>query len=516
MKKPRKDFVPVRSALPANEQVKDFFASDQLPDDADNLENIENPEDPEDSEDSGDLVKPGENRRPEDIENAGRSGRSNGCKEDSNFKSDRMIKSSEGFDKFQEFREYIRQQSVKHEKHEKQLSYDWFTAIGLEAVDALQTSDCLCQTAKDHMEGRITLPEAIHRVERYYEGPGALTGRHDRTYEADLVSLRIVQILSEDTFTFSQAQYIDIHKRLFEGIYPHAGKIRDYNIVKEEWILDGASVHYGNARNLREMLAYDIEAEQDYGFPERSISAMIRHLAVFVSRLWQIHAFGEGNTRTTAVFFIKYLRSLGFDTGNDVFGTNALYFRNAQVRANFHDDTKKIRETTEYLELFLRNLLLGESNVLLNQALHICRESQEADIEETKPVRKGPMTDLEGEKQVREVRDGPETDSGVNQAGFETRHQDTDTDSEEKGWEIQIPESAAKKTRQHIQKLFKTYGFELFFTRDDLMNDLEITASSASSLIKKMLEMDLILQITGKEKRKGKGKEKCLFRKRRI
>ena len=98
---------------------------------------------------------------------------------------------------------------------------------------------------------------------------------------------------------------------------------------------------------------------------------IIHHLAVFVSRLWQIHIFGEGNTRTTAVFFIKYLRTLGFDATNDIFAENAWYFRNAMVRANYNNLKNGIHDTTEYLELFLRNLLLDENNARRNRDMHV-------------------------------------------------------------------------------------------------------------------------------------------------
>lgn len=94
-------------------------------------------------------------------------------------------------------------------------------------------------------------------------------------------------------------------------------------------------------------------------------------LLFFVSRLWQIHVFGEGNTRTTAVFFIKYLRTLGFDVPNDVFAENAWYFRNSLVWANYNDLKNGIHETTEFLEVFLRNLLLNENHPLHNRTLTI-------------------------------------------------------------------------------------------------------------------------------------------------
>lgn len=193
----------------------------------------------------------------------------------------------------------------------------------------------------------------------------------ERTEEADKVSSRIAEILAEPAFSFSPNEYIGIHRRLFQGIYKHAGKIRDYNITKREWVLDGATVLYGSASELRETLEYDFRQEKSFDYHGLSMDEIIHHLASFISRLWQIHIFGEGNTRTTAVFFIKYLRSLGFATTNDIFAENAWYFKNALVRANYTDLQKEIHETTEYLEIFLRDLLLEENHPLQNRTLHI-------------------------------------------------------------------------------------------------------------------------------------------------
>ena len=224
---------------------------------------------------------------------------------------------------------------------------------------------------QETFEGKITMKEAQSLIDSYYEeGPVHLSD-DERTEEADKVSSRIVEILSETAFSFSPNEYISIHRKLFRGIYKHAGKIRDYNITKKEWVLDGATVMYGSASELRATLEYDFSQEKDFSYKGLSMDEIIHHLAVFVSRLWQIHIFGEGNTRTTAVFFIKYLRTLGFSATNDIFAENAWYFRNALVRANYTNLQKGIHETTEYLEAFLRNLLLNEKNELHNRNLHI-------------------------------------------------------------------------------------------------------------------------------------------------
>lgn len=264
------------------------------------------------------------------------------------------------------FKEYIKQS----EPNKRDKGYAWSTAIGLQAVDGLEPSEHLLKTAIENIEGYISMEEAEKRINSYYETT-IKKEDEERTEEADKVSVRIASILSEKAFTFSPSEYIGIHKKLFCGIYKHAGKIRDVNITKKEWVLDGESVLYGNATELRQTLEYDFEQEKKFSYKGLSTDEIIEHLAFFVARLWQIHIFGEGNTRTTAVFFIKYLCALGFDATNDILAENAWYFRNALVRANYTNLRRNIHETTVYLERFIRNLLLGETNELKNRYLHI-------------------------------------------------------------------------------------------------------------------------------------------------
>lgn len=233
--------------------------------------------------------------------------------------------------------------------------YAWHTAIGLQAVDGLKTSNYLVQTAVRNIEGEITFEQANALLQSYYE-QNPVSDLNDRTEEADKVAARIARLLSEKAFSFTPNEYLSIHRKLFTGIYSHAGCIRDYNITKKEWVLNGATVLYGSATELQATLDYDFSQEKMFSYKNLTMNEMIHHLALFVSRLWQIHVFGEGNTRTTAVFFIKYLRTLGFEVTNDIFAKNAWYFRNALVRANYNDLKNGIHETTEYLELFLHNL----------------------------------------------------------------------------------------------------------------------------------------------------------------
>ena len=247
-------------------------------------------------------------------------------------------------------------------------TYVWKTAIGLQQVDGLEPSEYLIKTAEQSINGDISFDDAHQLITSYYKENKS---QAERTEEADKVSVRIAQIISENSFVFSPIELLTIHKRLFEGIYSHAGTIRDYNISKQEWVLDGDTVIYGNAYNLRETLDYDLSFEKNFDYTGLSTEEIIKHLARFISNLWQIHIFGEGNTRTTAVFLIKYLSKLGFNVTNDIFADNSLYFRNALVRANYNNREKGVTETTYYVELFLRNLLLGEDNILSNREMHI-------------------------------------------------------------------------------------------------------------------------------------------------
>lgn len=267
-----------------------------------------------------------------------------------------------------DFEEYIR----NSEPAKKEKTYAWTTAIGLQQVDGLTPSKYLFETAKRNIDGEISVAEATSIIDSYYESKTDRSGNdNERTEEADKVSSRIAQILSEKSFNFSPSYLIALHGRLFAGIFKFAGKIRDYDISKKEWVLDGDSVMYGAAFELKAALDYDFEQERHFSYKNLTLEETVKHMTFFVSRLWQIHAFGEGNTRTTAVFMIKYLRSLGFNADNELFAENSWYFRNALVRANYNNLQKGIHENPEFLEKFFRNLLLGEHNELKNRFLHI-------------------------------------------------------------------------------------------------------------------------------------------------
>lgn len=266
-----------------------------------------------------------------------------------------------------ELEKYIKQgEPDKAEKSEA-----WQTAIGLQAVDGLNTSDYLLDTAKEHIEGKITIDEAQKRIHSYYEQRSIRTETENETKEADIVSARIAKLLGERAFQFSPAEWLSIHRRLFESVFSHAGQVRQYNVTKKEWVLNGDTVTYADWNSIKETLDYDFATEKQFSYEGLSVDAAVKHLAKFASDIWQIHPFSEGNTRATAVFMIKYMKTFGFSVNNDAFEKYSWYFRNALVRANYNNLQKGVHSTTKFLEMFFSNLLLDTHYELKNRYMHI-------------------------------------------------------------------------------------------------------------------------------------------------
>lgn len=268
---------------------------------------------------------------------------------------------------FASFDEYLRQ----GEPSQKESAENWKTAIGLQAVDGLQPSAYLIDVAKRNIEGEITLDETRKLIDSYYQSKTVRTPKDEDEEEADKVSANIAKILASKTFAFNTNGYVSLHRRIFEGVFKHAGEIRQYDISKKEWVLEGDSVNYLNWEDLRRALDWDIEQEKNFSYKGLTDDEKIEHIAKFISGIWQIHAFREGNTRTTAIFTIQYLRSLGYEVNNEMFAKHSWYFRNALVRANYRNIQKGIDYSPIYLVRFFRNLLLKDSWVLKNRYLHI-------------------------------------------------------------------------------------------------------------------------------------------------
>ncbi len=368
------------------------------------------------------------------------------------------------------FEEYLKES----EPDKAYKGYAWSTAVGLQAVDGLKPSQYLLDAATQNIEGRISLEEVQDLLHSYYkENP--YHSSNNREEEADIVSSHIVEVLCEKGFSLTPTEYVSIHRKLFRGVFDHAGKIRDYNITKKEWVLNGATVIYGSASELLATLEYDFSQERAFSYKGLSMDEIIEHLAHFIAGIWQIHAFGEGNTRTTAVFLIKYLRYLGFSATNDIFAKNAWYFRNALVRANYTNLKLGVHETTKYLELFLRNLLLNEKNELHNRDMNISGLlSKKVDIESQK-------VDIEDQK-----------------SGHSNKKVDI---------EAQVELSSIKKS--YLKKLFEEYGYQGVFGRTEVMALLDLKKSRVSILLSEFSRSGFI------ETAAGHGKGKYKFKKTR-
>lgn len=260
------------------------------------------------------------------------------------------------------FDEYLQQS----EPQKREKGYAWQTAIGLQAVDGLKPSDYLIETARKHIEGNITIDEVQQLIKSYYDSKDIRTEKDNETEEADKVSANITKLLNERSFAFTVAGLTAIHRRIFDSVFKFAGQIRDYNITKKEWVFRGDTVFYVSAPDIRRAIEYDLEQEKAFDYTGLDMNQIVSHITQFVSGLWQIHPFGEGNTRATAVFTIQYLLSMGFNVENDLFANHSWYFQNALVRANYQNIQKGIKRESVYLERFFRNLLMEENNELRN------------------------------------------------------------------------------------------------------------------------------------------------------
>lgn len=276
-----------------------------------------------------------------------------------------------------EFDSYYQARSAS----QRERAENWAVAIGLQKVDGLKPSEHLIAIAKRHIEGEITGSEATSLVDQYYETKAGHDLPED-VKEADRVAARINEVIEDEGFNFSPTYLVALHGLIFEGVFPHAGSIRDVNLRKREWVLRGDSVTYGHAPVIEKTLDYDFDREREYSYSGKDKSAIIAHFSRFIAGIWQIHPFREGNTRTTAVFAIKYLQSMRIKATNDLFAENSWFFRNALVRANYENPLDGISRDFEPLERFFRNLILGEKNELKNRYLIVeLKPSDKAQLE---------------------------------------------------------------------------------------------------------------------------------------
>ena len=367
----------------------------------------------------------------------------------------------DNFKDFASFDEYLRQ----GEPSQKESAENWKTAIGLQAVDGLQPSVYLIDVAKRNIEGEITLDETRKLIDSYYQSKTVRTPKDEDEEEADKVSANIAKILASKTFAFNTNGYVSLHRRIFEGVFKHAGEIRQYDISKKEWVLEGDSVNYLNWEDLRRALDWDIEQEKNFQYKGLSDDEKIEHIAKFVSGIWQIHAFREGNTRTTAIFTIQYLRSLGYEVNNEMFAKHSWYFRNALVRANYRNIQKGIDYSPIYLVRFFRNLLLKDGWVLKNRYLHI----DPTDEWKVQPRLATPQVPHTPHQKV-DRKGGQETEK--------------------------VDRKGGQKTKESILSLIAS---DPFVTTNEMSKRLEINRSAISKHIKKLKE-DHIIERIGPDK----------------
>ena len=367
----------------------------------------------------------------------------------------------DNINEFASFDEYLRQ----GEPSQKESAENWKTAIGLQAVDGLQPSAYLIDVAKRNIKGEISLDETRKLIDSYYQSKTVRTPKDEDEEEADKVSANIAKILASKTFAFNTNGYVSLHRRIFEGVFKHAGEIRQYDIAKKEWVLEGDSVNYLNWEDLRRALDWDIEQEKNFLYKGLTDDEKIEHIAKFISGIWQIHAFREGNTRTTAIFTIQYLRSLGYEVNNEMFAKHSWYFRNALVRANYRNINKDIEYSPIYLVRFFRNLLLGESWVLKNRYLHI---------------------DPTDEWKVQPRLATPQVPH--------TPHQKVDRKGGQKT--EKVGRKGGQKTKESILSLIAS---DPFVTTNEMSKRLKINRSAISKHIKKLKE-DHIIERIGPDK----------------
>lgn len=247
----------------------------------------------------------------------------------------------------------------------------WNTGIGLNKVDNLEPSEYLLELSQKNINGELKYNEVENLLKTHYETQDSNDIKIQKEKECDLVSLRIAQLLEDKSFGFSPITLKNIHKYLFKDIYDFAGNYRTYNITKKEDILNGDTVKYVNYQEIESYFDYDFKEEKSFDYSKLNNDELINHIAKFTSSIWQVHPFGEGNTRTTAVFIEKYLNSMGFNVNNEMFKNNSVYFRNALIRSNYGNIPKGIYPTFNYLRMFFENLLQGKNNELVNKDLYI-------------------------------------------------------------------------------------------------------------------------------------------------
>lgn len=236
----------------------------------------------------------------------------------------------------------------------------WDIAVGLNKVDNLTQSEEFYKLAKEQVEGKKTYEEVRKNLHVYYQKNSAAPEK-----EADLAATRMTEFLAAGGgMSLNTGYFKSIHKFLFqdwEENKEYIGQFRDYNIHKAERILNGDSIDYVDYSSLEETLTFDFEQERKYTYKDITKDNFIKHIATFTSHIWQVHPFIEGNTRTTAIFIIKYLQQKRIKTDNTIFKNNSQYFRDALVAAN------SVNENYAYLYAFFEQVLSLNADIIFDE-----------------------------------------------------------------------------------------------------------------------------------------------------
>lgn len=280
----------------------------------------------------------------------------------------------------------------------------WHTAMGLQDVDDLKPSPYARKLAREHIEGIRGIEETGKLLRLYYQERRSVDDARAANVaepmrgeeEADLVSQRIVEVLTRNAFAFAPFMLTDIHRQLFQDLDPsiyHPGEYKRDALAKREFILNGDSVLYADPSLVTRSLAFAFNDEESYAYDALLDAEQIDHLARFIARIWQVHPFYEGNTRTTAVFAVLYIRYLGFDAENEPFEKHARYFRDALVRANYRNAKAEAMPDRQYLNAFMENLLCGAQHTLHSRDLIVEKLFNNPDllrnVDPSKAIRQG-------------------------------------------------------------------------------------------------------------------------------
>lgn len=249
----------------------------------------------------------------------------------------------------------------QYQDYSKSKEY-WDVAKGLQAVDNLKTSEYLDVLIDENLSGKKTYEQVEADIKNYYHNNSLESSRES---EADLSATRISKLLNIPDFRLTKDELRYTHRFIFEGVFPenlkdYVGIFRNKDIRKNEDILNGKSVIYTSHERISDYLDNDLNEEKERIKNEKIND--IKHLSRFISNIWNIHPFFEGNTRAIAAFILRYLRKNGININNDLFKENSKYFRNALVLSS-DNETRQVVDYS-YLESFLTKLIVDKSHQL--------------------------------------------------------------------------------------------------------------------------------------------------------